>query len=132
MTQSQTKTKSEGTIKVLKYIKSLFISFIVTFAAIIIFAFIIKLANIPDKAIGPVNLIIKAVSVFLGTLVLTKNGTKGLVNGVLFAFVYTAIAFTIFSLLAGEFVLGFGLISDFAFNAIAGAIGGIIGANIKK
>ncbi|MBQ7466788.1 MAG: TIGR04086 family membrane protein [Clostridia bacterium] len=97
-----------------------------------IFAFVIKWANIPDSAITPVNLVIKAFSVFLGSIFLTKNGTKGLINGVLFALIYTMLSFTTFSLLAGEFVLGMGLVSDFAFNTIAGAIGGIMGANLKK
>lgn len=132
MAKTETKTRSEGKVQILRYVKSLFVALIITFACIIIFAFVIKWANLPDGVIGPVNLVIKAISVFFGALVLTKRGTKGLFNGIIFALVYTLISFVIFSLLAGGFVLGLGLVSDFAFNAITGAIGGAVGVNIKK
>ena len=132
MAKTETKTRSEGAVRILKYIKSLFVALIITFACIIIFAFVIKWANLPDNVISPVNLVIKALSVFFGAMILTKGGRNGLVNGVVFALVYTLISFVIFSLLAGAFIVGLGLVSDFAFNALAGAIGGIVGANIKK
>ncbi len=132
MAKTETKTSSEGKVQLLKYVKSLFVALIITFACIIIFAFVIKWANLSDDLIGPVNLCIKAISVFFGALVLAKGSAKGLFNGILFALVYTLISFVIFSLLAGGFVLGLGLVSDFAFNAIAGAIGGAVGVNIKK
>ena len=132
MAKTETKTRSEGTVKILKYIKSLFVALIITFACIIIFAFVIKWANLPDSVIAPVNLVIKALSVFVGAIILTKNGKKGLINGIIFALVYTLVCFVIFSALAGGFVLGLGIVSDFVFNALAGAIGGILGANLKK
>ena len=131
-TKTEKKERSEGAIKILKYFKSLLISLIITFAAIIIFAFVIKWANLPDSVITPVNLVIKAVSVFFGAMILTKGSNKGLLNGLIFALVYTLMAFTIFSILAGEFSLGLGLVADFGFTAIVGVIGGIIGVNIKK
>ena len=131
-TKTEKKERSEGAIKILKYFKSLLISLIITFAAIITFAFVIKWANLPDSVITPVNLVIKAVSVFFGAMILTKGSTKGLLNGLIFALVYTLMAFTVFSILAGEFSLGLGLVADFGFTAIVGVIGGIIGVKIKK
>ena len=126
------KQRSAGSIFVFKYIKALMASLIITFALIIIFAFIIKWANLPDDVISPVNLVIKALSVFLGSLILTKAGNKGLLKGLLFGVVYTLASFTIFSALAGTFVLGLGIISDFAFAGVVGGIAGIVGANIKR
>lgn len=131
------KTKTEkqasvGAIKILKYIKALLISLIVTFSLIIIFALVIKWTNLKDSVITPVNLVIKGISVFLGALILTKGSTKGLLHGILFGAVYTIIAFSVFSLLVGEFLLGVGFLSDIAFSAVVGAIAGIIGVNIKK
>lgn len=130
--KTATKTRGEGAIKVLKFIKSLFISLIITFGLIILFAFIIKWVDLPDSYITPVNLVIKALSVFIGAMVLTRGGQKGLVNGLLFALVYTLVSFTIFSLLAKSFSLELGLVVDFGFNAVVGAIGGIVGVNIKR
>ena len=129
--KTERKEKTAGGIFVLKCIKALMVSLIITFACIIIFAFIIKWANLPDSVISPVNLAIKGISVFSGALILTKRSTKGIFKGFLFAIIYTLVAFTIFSSLAGEFVLGLGLISDFAFAGVVGAIAGILGANLK-
>jgi len=130
--KTERKEKSEGTITILKYVKSLFISLIITFASIILFAFIIKWASLPDGVITPVNLVIKGLSVFAGVLVLTKNTSKSLIKGVVFAILYTLLAFTIFSCLAGTFVLGFGLVSDFAYSIAVGIIASCIRALRKK
>ncbi len=131
-TQTKTKTNSQNTVAILKYLRSLFVSLIITFASIILFAFIIKWAGLDDNVISPVNLVIKGVSVLVGALILTKGASKGLINGIVFALVYTLVCFTIFSILAGTFALGLGLVSDFAFTAVCGGLAGIIGVNIKK
>lgn len=130
--KAEKKERTAGSIFVFKYIKALMLSLIVTFASIILFAFIIKWASLPDSVISPVNLVIKGVSVFLGALVLTKGGNKGLLKGFLFGALYTLLSFVIFSCLAGTFVLGLGLIADIAFAGIMGAVAGILGVNIKK
>jgi len=126
------KEKKEGTSNIFRYVKALLVSLIITFALIILFAFIIKWASLADKVISPVNMGIKALSVFLGALVLTKGSTKGLLQGLLFACCYTLLAFAIFSVLAGKLTLSLGLLADLAFAAVVGAIGGMIGVNIKK
>lgn len=132
--KTETQKQNVGILKknIFRYVKSIFISLIVTFACIILFAFVLKWANLPDKIINPVNMGIKALSVFLGALVLTKGSTRGMIQGLVFAGIYTLLAFTIFSLLAGEFTLGAGLASDIGFAVVVGAVGGMIGVNIKK
>ncbi len=132
--KTETQKQNEGILKksIFRYTKAIFVSLIITFACIILFAFIIKWANLPDKVISPVNMAIKAVSVFCGAIVLTKGSSKGIVQGLLFAGLYTLLAFTIFSLLAGQFTFGLGFVSDIAFAVVVGAIGGMIGVNLKK
>ena len=132
MAKTERKELSIGAKTILRYIKSLFISLIITFGSIILFAFIIKWASLGDNVIAPVNLVIKGISVFIGALILVAGKTKGLINGLLFGVIYTLISFLIFSILAGTFVLGLGIIADFAFNGIVGGIAGILGVNIKK
>jgi len=122
------KEKSEGMIIILKVIKSLFVSLIITFASIIAFAFVIKYFNLSDKIISPVNLGIKALSLLVGILVLNKQSSKKLINGIIFAIVYTLISFVIFSLLAGNFVLGLGLVLDFGFNIVVGIVASFLSA----
>ncbi len=132
--KTETQKQNEGIIKqnIFRYLKALFVSLIITFACIILFAFIIKWASLPDKVISPVNMAIKAISVFFGAMVLTRNSTKGMLQGLLFAGIYTILAFTIFSILAQKLTLGLGLIADLAFAVVVGAIGGAVGVNVKK
>ena len=132
--KTETQKQNEGIIKqnIFRYLKALFVSLIITFACIILFAFIIKWASLPDKVISPVNMAIKAISVFFGAMVLTRNSTKGMLQGLLFAGIYTILAFTIFSILAQKLTLGLGLIADIAFAVVVGAIGGAVGVNVKK
>lgn len=130
--KTQYKERTEGGKTILRYVKAMLISLIITFACIIIFAFVIKYANLNDNVIAPVNLVIKGLSIFVGAFVLTKGGSRGLLNGMLFAVIYTIIAFAVFSILAGTFVLGLGLIADFAFAVVVGGIGGLLGVNRKR
>lgn len=132
MAKTQYKERTEGSKIILKYMKAMLISLIITFAGIIVFAFVIKYANLSDSVIAPVNLVIKGVAIFFGAFHLTKKGSKGLINGMLFAVIYTIMAFSIFSILAGTFVLGLGLIADFAFATVVGGIGGLLGVNRKR
>ena len=129
---TEKKEKSPLILAVLRYLKATLVALIATFACIIIFAFVIKWCNLSDSIIAPVNLVIKGLSVFLGALILTKGSKKGLINGIVFALVYTLISFLLFSILSGEFSLGLGLVLDFCFSAVVGAIGGIIGVNRKS
>ncbi len=127
-TKTKTRETSQGTLTILKVIRSLFVSLIITFASIILFAFIIKWANLKDGIIAPVNLVIKALSVLFGVLLLNKNSSKKLINGIIFAILYTIISFVVFSLLAGTLVLGLGLVADFGFNIIVGVVASFLSA----
>lgn len=132
--KTETQKQNEGIIKqnIFRYLKALLVSLIITFACIILFAFIIKWASLPDKVISPVNMAIKAISVFFGAMVLTKNSTKGMLQGLLFAGLYTLLAFIIFSILAQKLTLGLGFVADLVFAVVVGAIGGMVGVNVKK
>lgn len=132
--KSESQKQNEGIIKqnIFRYLKALFVSLIITFACIILFAFIIKWASLPDKVISPVNMAIKALSVFFGSIVLTRNSSKGFLQGLLFAGLYTLLSFVIFSALAKQFTLSLGLVSDIAFACVVGAVGGMIGVNKRS
>ena len=114
------------------FVKGLIVAFIITFSCIILFAFIIKLACLNDSIISPINLVIKALSVFVGSFVFVKKSNRGLIKGVLFATVYTLVAFIIFSILVGSFNFSFGLVLDLLFTSAVGGFAGIIGVNTKR
>ena len=130
-----TATKQErisNSSDIFQFIKGLILSLIITFACVIIFAFSIKFFALSDGFITPINLSIKAISVFVGTLVFAKSKTKGLVKGILFGLVYTTVAFLLFSALSASFDLSISLLLDYLFAAGVGAIAGIIKVNTAK
>lgn len=122
----------ENRANVLSFIKAGIISIIVTLGLVLIFALILKLANLSDAVIAPVNLAIKAISIAVGTIILTKDGEGGLKKGIMLGIIFTAFAFVVFSALCGTFNLGFGLVLDMLFGAMVGGIVGILAVNFKK
>ena len=126
------KEKTLGVVTLLKIMKGMFVSLIITFASIILFAFIIKWANLSDSIITPVNLVIKGVSILFGVLVVNKNSGKKLINGLVFSVLYSLVTFLVFSCLAGTLVIGFGLAVDFIFNCVVGAIASFLTALSKN
>ncbi len=117
---------------VLSYLKASIIAIIVTLVLILIFALVLKLTGLSDSIITPVNLVIKAVSIAIGTIILAKNGEGGLKKGIILGVIFTAIAFVLFSILNGSFNFSYGLLADFAFGAVVGGIVGVITVNVKK
>lgn len=100
---------------------------------VLVFAFLLKFTNIPESAIKPINQVIKGASVFIGVFIgLKKLKELGLVCGLLIGFIYTILAFLIFSILSGSFALDITLLTDIIFGSIIGSICGIICVNIKK
>lgn len=99
---------------------------------ILIFALLIKLFNISDSVITPVNQVLKIISIFLGCLfALKKFPQRGLITGALIGIVYTIIAFLVFSALGRTFSLNLSLLNDIAFALIIGALCGIFLVNKK-
>lgn len=126
------KVKAEtNTSDFVQYLKALIVSLIITFACILIFALIIKFANLNDKFIVPVNLAIKALSIIIGTIIYTKSKTGGFKKGIIFAFSYITLAFVIFSALSGSFSLSLSLLLDYIFGIVIGIIVGVIRVNAK-
>ena len=117
----------------LAIIKGSLIALCISLVGILIFAFILKFASISDKAIRPINQIIKGVSVLVGVFVAMRKVDKmGLVGGLLIGLVYTILAFIVFSLLDGNFEFNLTLLNDLLFGGIMGAICGIIAVNVKR
>ena len=105
----------------------------VSLVGILLFAFILRFSSISDKVIAPVNEVIKGVSIFFGVFVgLRKYKKMGLLNGILIGFLFTVVAFLVFSLLDGTFSFDRTLLNDIVFGRIIGAICGIICVNLKK
>ena len=125
---SKTKSIAKENI-VFDFVKGLIVSIILSFALIIVFALFIKWLDLSDVWIVPITLLIKAISVLLGSIIAIKGTSRGLIKGAVFGTIYILFAFVIFGTLAGSFSFDVGLLLDFAFAALLGAIVGIIKVN---
>jgi len=111
-----------------------FIAVSISLMLILLFALIIKFLNINESWILPINQIIKIVSIFLGTFFAfnTYNKNKGFIKGFVIGIIYTILAYSTFSILAGQFSFTLTSLTDMLFGGIIGGISGIIVVNLKK
>ena len=110
--------------------KSICIAVIVTLAAVLVFALLIKLFSIGTGAITVVNQVIKAAAVFLGCFLCIKPG-RALWKGVLSGIGAVVLTYFLFAILAGEFAFGWQNVLDLLFGAVAGAVGGFAPLHAK-
>ena len=129
MSFSKSKSISSTSNIIFSFLKGLIISMMMSFALVIVLAFSLKWFSLDEKFISPLNLAIKTVSVLIGSLVAIKGESKGLMKGVIFGFLYIALAFVSFSFLAKTFTFDFGLFLDVLFACVAGGTVGIIKVN---
>ena len=124
-----TKHKSNNLTLVSSVLKGAILAVSLTLVLILLFAFIIKVANIPDSVIMPVNQFIKIASIFFGTYLTLKKIEK--LTGALIGLLYTMLAYLVFSLLGGQFNLDASLFIDMAFALVIGGLCGIFAVNKK-
>lgn len=113
--------------------KGTFVALLISLVGILLFALFLKFVDINDGWISPINQIIKVISIFFGVKTFLKYSCgKGLIKGTILSFVYTLLAFIIFSILSGGFVFDVTLLLDILFGVLIGAICGIICISAKK
>lgn len=123
-------TKKSGFLQILK---GAIFAVSISLVGILLFALLIKFTNLNEKWILPINQVIKIVSIFFGIMLAFDKGTnKGFLKGMLIGFIYTVLAYVVFSILARQFSFTLNSITDMIFGAIIGGISGIIVINIKK
>lgn len=117
----------------IRYIlKGLAVSYIITFAIILIMALLLTYTSFKESTIPIINTIAMIGSIVCGSIYLTLNtGEKGWLNGMLIGFLY----FLILLILTKTFVktLNFNVysFSKFMISLVTGIIGGMIGINLK-
>ncbi len=111
-------------------LKSVLFATLISLGLVLIFAIVIRFANVENKIIMPVNIAIKILSIFVGILLAFKNRQNGLVKGTISGLVYMLFTFLIFAAINGFKDVKFSWI-DLITLPIAGAISGIISVNLK-
>lgn len=129
MSFSKSKTYDSKANLFVSFLKGLIVSMLVSFALIILLAFSLKWFSLNEKFISPLNLLIKTISVLIGSIIAIKGESKGLIKGIVFGFLYVAFAFSSFSFLANSFVFDLSLLLDIVFACVAGGTVGVIKVN---
>lgn len=114
-------------------IKGIIISYLITIPTFIIFAFILTYTNFPERFIPAAVTITTIISVLIAGSTATKNvKSKGWMNGGVVGLVYMFILYLFSSIIFKNFSIDRQVVTILIIGLITGAIGGIIGINLKK
>lgn len=113
-------------------LKASLLAVIVTLAGFLVFAVVMKLANLQETIIPPVNQAIRIISIALGGAVAARSSSsRGWLMGALTGLLYIVWALVISAIFGGKYAFDTLLLSDALLGIVVGAIGGIIGINIE-
>ncbi len=97
----------------------------------VVFAAVLRVASLPQKAVYPVNQVIKILAVALGVFTAVR-GEKGWIKGSIIGLVYTALSYLTFSAIGGDFSLSWLIITELLAGVLTGTLCGMIAVNIKN
>ena len=117
---------------VFEVMKAVIIAIIISLVGVLLAALVIKLFNLSTTAIPIINQVIKSISVLVSCLIALKTPHNCWIKGIISGLIYTALAYVIFSLLAGKFTFDIGLLNDAVVGVVSGFLSGVIAANIRK
>lgn len=112
-------------------IKAVGFSLAISLLYAVIFATILRVFPISNKAIYPINQTAKQLFVFLGAFLFIK-GDKGFLKGVAVGLLFTALSYLTFSALGGDFSLSWLLIIELILSTATGLLGGVLAVNCKR
>ena len=107
------------------------ISVIISLAAVLIFGIIIKLVEVGNGVIMPVNQVIKVVSLLFGAIIGIREKRQGILKGAIAGLIYTVISVFVFLILGGQLKGSFGIV-DALLGIVMGAVSAIIAVNTGK
>lgn len=107
------------------------ISVIISLAAVLIFGIIIKLVEVGNGVIMPVNQVIKVVSLLFGAIMGIREKRQGILKGAIAGLIYTVISVFVFLILGGQLKGSFGIV-DALLGIVMGAVSAIIAVNTGK
>jgi putative membrane protein (TIGR04086 family) len=121
-----------GGINIFTIGKGILLSYIVTIPLFLIFAFILSYTDFPEKYVSTVVIIATIVSVLVASSTVTRNArNKGWLNGIVVGFVYMLVLYVVSSLVLDNYSINRYVITMTVIGVLTGAIGGIIGINVK-
>ncbi len=107
--------------------KGVLVAVAVTAAAVIVFALIIGLTDVPDGVIRIVNQLIKIAAIFVGVRAVVPRGDESAIRrGVVIGLVYMGIGVLVYALLTHQKLTLMGYAIDLLMGLAAGGLSGMI------
>ncbi|MGE5473993.1 MAG: TIGR04086 family membrane protein [Ignavibacteriales bacterium] len=127
------KMVAEGGNSILSILKGVGLSYIMTLAIFLIVALFLCFTEFPETMIGSAVVVTTIISImFGGTCVARKARTHGWLNGAIAGLTYMVILYVLSSFTGKGFGISQYIIIMMLVGIAAGAVGGIVGINLKK
>ncbi len=127
------KTTLNEKVNFLTIVKGILISYLITIPLFIIFAFVLTYTSFPEKYISPVVLITTVISVIAAGSIISRNArNRGWLNGAAVGILYMILLYLLSSIVFRDFGVNRYVLTMLVIGILAGAIGGIIGINLKS
>lgn len=124
-------TESGGSVLLL--FKCVGLSYIMTLIIFLFVALILCFTEFPESMIGSAVVITTIISImFGGTCTARRAKTRGWLNGAIAGLMYMIILYLVSSMSGKGFGINKYVVVMMLVGAVAGAIGGIVGINLKK
>lgn len=121
------KIKSINLSGILTLIKCALIGIVCNLLGTVIFAFVLKFANLSSTFISYINDIIKVFSIFIMVMCIKRtSGERLLFKALISGVIYAILSYIVFSILNGRFVFNLLLLYDLLFALIVSAIVSVI------
>ncbi len=127
----QYETNQSGTSRAFEILKAALVSLLLSLVGAFAFAILLRVFNLSDKVVLPVNQVLKTIALFFGVL-LCVRGEKGLLKGTLTGLFYAMLSYLAFSSIGGDFSLSWLVAVEVLFCMLAGALSGIFAVNVKR
>lgn len=112
--------------------KGVIFSLIISVLTVIVFAIIVKFANLSSKTVEIVNIALKIISILAGTLLAVGSGRQGLFKGGIIGLLFVLVSYLVFSLINGSFSVNPLTAFDVIFCLVAGLLSGVFAVNVRK
>ena len=107
-------------------------SIVITLIGLLIYSIILSYTSVAESTMPTIIIIITGISILIGSTISTSNIKKnGIVNGMLVGLIYITLIYLLSSIITGNFLLNINSIIMIIVSVLTGAVGGIIGVNMK-
>ena len=115
---------------IFQVIKATLAATIFSLVCVLIFSFIIGLFSLSAGIVKPVNQVFKIIAIAIGGILFIRGG-RGLIKGAIYGVCAVLVTYLLFAVISSSFAVSWLFALEIVLGAVAGAISGIIGVNIK-